>query len=91
MLHFLLEEFLKSISFASLLSDPGIFTNGKVIISRLTLAVYVDNLLIVGKYEKDIVYVKQLLKTRFEVKDLGEIQVIIDIQVKRYDSWMTLD
>ena len=44
-----------------------------VIISRLTLAVYVDEIFIVGEHKKDIVYVKQLFKECFEVKVLKEV------------------
>ena len=89
--HLLLEEFLKSIGFIPLPSDPSVLTNGKVIISGLTLAVYVDDILIAGEHEEDIVHVKQLLKERFEVKDLGEVRVVLGIRVKRYGQRMTLD
>ncbi len=77
--HLLLEEFLKSIRFTPLPSHPSVLTNCKVIISGLTLAVYVDDLLIAGEHEKDIVHVKQLLKARFEVKDLGKVRVVLGI------------
>lgn len=89
--HLLLEEFLKSIGFTPLPSDPSVLTNGKVIISGLTLAVYVDDLLIAGEHEKDIIHIKQLLKARFEVKDLGEVRVVLGIRVRRYGQRMTLD
>ena len=69
--YLLLEEFLRSIRFTRLPSDSSVFTNGKVIISRIALAVYVDELLIAKKDKTDIFYVKELLKARFEVKNLG--------------------
>lgn len=78
-------EFFKSIVFIPLPSDLSVFTNRKVIISGLTLAVYVDDILITGEYKKNIVHVKQLLKERFKVKDLREVRVVLDIQMKRYD------
>lgn len=53
--HLLLEKFVKSISFIPLFLDPSILINGKVIVSKLILMVYIDNLLIAGEYEKDIV------------------------------------
>lgn len=56
------KEFFKSISFRPLPSDLSVLTNGKVIISKLTLAISMDDLLIARECEKDIVYVKQLLK-----------------------------
>lgn len=48
------EKFLKSIEFIPLLLDPSVFTNKKVIISELTLVVYVDNIFMVGEHKKDI-------------------------------------
>lgn len=60
----------------------NVLTNGKVIIDRVALAVYVDDLLIAGKDEVDILHIKELLKVRFEVKDLGEVQMILGIRVK---------
>lgn len=60
-------------------------------ISRVALAVYVDDLLIVGKNEENILYVKQILKQRFEVKNLGKVQMELDIKFKRFRQYMTLD
>lgn len=80
--YLLLEEFLRTIGFLPLPSDPSVLTNGKVMISRVALAVYVDDLLIAGKNEEDILHVKQLLKQRFEVKDLGEMRMVLGIRVK---------
>ena len=39
----------------------------------LALAVYIGHLLIASKNEPDILHVKELLKARLEVKDLGEV------------------
>ena len=50
-------------------SDHGIFVtirNGY----RIYLAVYVDDLLVMGQREEDIAEVKYLLKNRFQMKDL---------------------
>ncbi len=71
--YLLLEELLRSIWFTSLLSDPSVLTNGNVIIGRIALAVYVDDLPIAGKNKADILFVKESLKARFEVKNLGEV------------------
>lgn len=49
-------------------------------ISRVALAVYVDDLLIAEKNEEDILHVEQLLKQRFEVKDLGEVRMVLGIR-----------
>ena len=66
-------------------SDSSILTNRKVIIGRVALAVYIDDLLIASKDEADIFYVKELLKAWFEVKDLGEVRMVLGIRVKRYN------
>ena len=71
--YLLLEEFLRSIGFTLLPSDPSDLTNGKVIIARIALALYVDVLLIASKNGANILHVKELLKAQFEVKDLGEV------------------
>lgn len=89
--YLLLEEFLRSIGFVPLPSDPSVLTNGKVLIGPLSLAVYVDDLLITGKNEEDILHVKKLLKERFEVKDLGEVRMVLGIRVRREGQRMTLD
>ena len=56
----------------------------EVIIGGIVLAVYVDNLLIAGKDEADILHIKELLKARFEVKDLDEIRMVLGIRMRQY-------
>ena len=80
----LLEEFLRSIGFTLLPSDPIVITNGKVIIGKIALTVYVDDLLIAGKNKTDFFHAEKLLKARFEVKDLGEVRIVFVIKVRRY-------
>ena len=46
------------------------------------LLIYVDDLLICGKDEKKIQRIKKLLSDRFKMKDLGEINDYLDINVK---------
>ena len=48
------------------------------------LLIYVDDLLICGKDEKKIQIIKKLLSDRFKMKDLGEINEYLGINVK-YD------
>ena len=91
MWYLLLEEFLRSIGFTLLPSDPIVLTNAKVIMSRMALAVYVDDLLIAEKDKTDILHIKDLLKARFEVKDLGEVRIVLEMRVRRYGQLMTLD
>jgi hypothetical protein len=61
---------LQGFEFVRCESDHGIFVtirNGY----RIYLAVYVDDLLIMGQREEDIDEVKDLLKNRYQMKDLG--------------------
>lgn len=44
-----------------------------MIISKVALVIYINNLLIAEKNEKNILHIKQLLKQKFEIKDLDEI------------------
>ena len=38
----------------------------------MLLVIYVDDLIITGDSDEDILHVKRLLKQKFEMKDLGE-------------------
>ena len=53
-------------------------TNGRVIV-----AIYVDDMLIAGADIVDIEKVKELLRKRFEVTDLGEAKVCLGIRIHR--------
>ena len=91
MWYLLYEEFLRSIGFTLLPSDLSVLTNEKVIIGRIALAVYVDELLIASKDKANILCEKELLKAQFEVKDLGEVRIVLGIIARRYGQRMTLD
>lgn len=53
-------------------------------INKVTLVVYVNNLLIVKKNKENILDIKKLLKQKFDVKDLGEVQIVFGIMVKSF-------
>ena len=71
--------------------DPSVLTNGKVIIGRIALAIYIDDLLMAGKGEAHILRVKELLKAQFEVKNFSEVQMVLNIVVRQYSHQMTLN
>lgn len=50
-----------------------------------------DDIFILGKYKKDIVYIKQLFEKCFKFKNLEKIWVVFGIQRKRYGYQMTLN
>ncbi|MDM1607408.1 hypothetical protein HX028_23950, partial [Escherichia coli] len=44
---------------------------------------YVDDLIVGGDSEEEVVHVKSLLKQNFEMKDLGELRYFLGIEVVR--------
>lgn len=82
---------MKFIRLTSILSDIDYFDNAKVIISELTLIVYIDDLLIAGEHEANIIYFKQLLKVWFKIKNLEKVYLFFDIYVRRYILPIILD
>jgi hypothetical protein len=47
----------------------------------VVIVIYIDNLIIVGDNDVDISNLKELLKQKFEMKDLGELRYFISIEV----------
>jgi len=45
------------------------------------IVIYVDDLIITGDSDVDIFDLKKLLKQKFEMKDLGKLRYILDIEV----------
>ena len=58
--------------------DEGILSNGEIIV-----AIWVDDLLIFGKSRAEIEKGKDLLRRKFNMKDLGEAQVCLGIRIQR--------
>lgn len=78
-IHDYLVEVLK---FSGSMNDPCLYikkTTSKILI----IALYVDDLLIIGNCEKEIIRIKEEFKTRFEMKDLGAVEIILGMQITR--------
>ena len=73
-------QHLKSLGFQQSSCDPCIFINNA---SGVIIAVWVDDLIILGKDLSSIDKVKEGLRAEFEMKDLGELQYFLGIQVQR--------
>ncbi|XP_062076052.1 retrovirus-related Pol polyprotein from transposon TNT 1-94 [Humulus lupulus] len=58
--------------------DPCVYFN-----NTLYLLLYVDDILSIGKSKSEISDMKLLLKSEFEMKDLGEAKKILGIEIKR--------
>ncbi len=56
----------------------------------MMIALYVDDLLIVGKDTAAIVWIKGKLRQRFEMKDLGEARVCLGLEISRGNRTLKL-
>jgi hypothetical protein len=58
----------------------------------LVLAVYVDDIIITGDDEREIIQLKENLSKEFEAKDLGQLRYFLGIEIarnpKRYCSFI---
>ena len=62
-------------------SDPCIYTSSKE--GLLILAVYVDDIVLAEKSDKDTAEVKSALTKQFQVKDMGELHYFLGVSVKQ--------
>ena len=76
-----LDEHLQSIGFKQHQEDPCLYTatGGETVI----VAVYVDDILVATQTKKKMDEIKGMIAKRFNVKDMGELQSFLGIQVKR--------
>lgn len=86
-----LKAFLIEIGFEDLMSDACTFlkldeTTGQLII----VVVYVDDLLLACKDPKVLADIKTQIQSKFGIKDLGEAEWILKIQIQRFASSMWL-
>jgi hypothetical protein len=71
---------LESLGFTPQFSDPSVFATAD---KSLLLGLYVDDMLILGADKRAIEATVQGIQKLWEVKDLGEIQQILGLQVHR--------
>ena len=81
--HKKLSKDLGEMGFKACRTDPGLFINSGVGDSRVYIVTYVDDLLVVGKTETVVESVKDDLKKRYKVHDLGEVKNFLGSEVKR--------
>ncbi|KAM4064118.1 reverse transcriptase (RNA-dependent DNA polymerase) [Hirsutella rhossiliensis] len=77
----ILKRYLKEIGFSPMTVDPTIFRHTE---SGVIIGVHVDDFMITGGNEVAIERVKEKLKGRFEMKDLGEAENILGIRIQRH-------
>jgi hypothetical protein len=75
-----IRRFLESISFTPIYSDPCVYVNKT---TGIIIAMWVDDLIIFGKNLSDVENLKTQLKAEYEMKDLGELNYFLGLQVHR--------
>ena len=81
------KKFVTSIGFRQSTADPGVFINDRGVI----IALYVDDILIFGKDNKDIGSTKDQLKSFHPMKDLGLAQKVLGIRITQTKNSIRLD
>ncbi|KAM4067742.1 reverse transcriptase (RNA-dependent DNA polymerase) [Hirsutella rhossiliensis] len=84
----ILKKYLKEIGFSPMTVDPTIFRHTE---SEVIIGVHVDDFMITGGNEDAIERVKEKLKGRFEMKDLGEAENILGIRIQRHKGKLMID
>ena len=56
----------------------------------VVLGVYVDDIIITGDDEREIIRLKENLSKEFEVKDLGQLRYFLDIEIARNPKGIVL-
>ena len=67
--------------FVQSVSDPCIYTSTSD--ELFVLVVYVDDILLAGKYEQKIAQLKSDLGCRFQLKDMGKLNYFLGVSVKQ--------
>lgn len=76
-----LDTQLKKMGFQQSTSDPCVYTSNKA--GLFVIAVYVDDILIAAKSEREITQIKDDLAKRFQLKDMGELHYFLGVRVKQ--------
>ena len=71
-------------------SEPSIFIR-RVGSTLVIIAVYVDDLQILSNDDKILQEVKNELKSRFKMIDLGEVYHLLGLRILRHDGSITVD
>ena len=78
----LIDSVLKQLGFTRLKSDFGIYVKGEGE-DAVYIALYVDDLFLVGKKLGEIKEVKDGLCTQFKMKDPGKARFLLGIEIRR--------
>lgn len=75
-----MDNFLVDIGFSRCHSDPNVYTK-KVGDQPIILALYVDDLILIGSDPKLLNHVKSNLKNKFEMTNIGHLNYFLGLQV----------
>ena len=75
----ILDARLKEMGFQQTNSDPCIYRASEG--EMFFIAVYVDDIILAGKSDKKIKAVKEMLASRFEVKDMGLLHYFVGVKI----------
>ena len=83
-------DYIKSIGFKQCILDNCLFV--KCVGEEIYLiSLYVDDILIAGSNLVEIEKIKQEFTTRYEMKDLGELEYYLGMKVTRTEDFITVD
>lgn len=85
-----LNSYLLELSFKQSDADPCIYIKNAND-TKIVLAVYVDDLIIMTDTESDMTDIKHALESKFKMKDLGELHYCLGITVERDRSKIQLN
>ena len=77
-----LDAYLKEMQFTQTASDPCIYYR-KNREDMMFIGVYVDDLILVARNEKQLNQVKEKLSNKFDIKDLGELKYFLGMKVEQ--------
>jgi hypothetical protein len=78
-----LEEIMRELGFRKSVADDSLFVKEEEGALIVVVLVYVDDMAVAGPKLAKIVEFKENLGKRFEIKDMGELEYILGIQVTR--------
>ena len=78
-----LNEYVEQLGFiTACLTDPCIYTKRSEY-GEIYIAVYVDDLLIIGPNENEIDHIKTQLSEKFDIEDKGDISFVLGMKIER--------
>ena len=78
--NYVFSDYMKQLGFTQGAADPCVFTRKKND-SLMLIAVYVDDVILAAKTAEEMSSIKELLQSKFKMKDIGKLHFILGINV----------